>query len=65
VAQAAVPVLDDDTPERLAERVLAAEHKLYPHALALVASGQAWIEGGRVRIAAPVRPHGCLLSSQP
>ena len=62
VAQAAVPVLDDDTPERLADRVLAAEHRLYPHALALVASGQAWIEGGRVRIAASSAPEGCLLS---
>ncbi len=45
VAQAAVPVLDGDTPDRLAARVLAAEHKLYPHALALVASGAAHIEG--------------------
>ncbi|MFZ1105389.1 MAG: phosphoribosylglycinamide formyltransferase [Hyphomicrobiaceae bacterium] len=62
VAQAAVPVLDDDTPERLADRVLAAERRLYPHALALVASGQAWIEGGRVRIAASSAPEGCLLS---
>jgi len=37
IAQAAVPVLPGDTPEALAERVLAAEHKLYPQALALVA----------------------------
>ena len=40
VAQAAVPVLADDTEERLAARVLAAEHRLYPHALRLVASGE-------------------------
>lgn len=39
VAQAAVPVLADDTAETLALRVLEAEHRLYPHALALVASG--------------------------
>jgi phosphoribosylglycinamide formyltransferase 1 len=48
VAQAAVPVLDADTPETLAARILLAEHKLYPHALALVASGRATLEGGRV-----------------
>jgi phosphoribosylglycinamide formyltransferase 1 len=39
VAQAAVPVLADDTAETLAVRVLEAEHRLYPHALALVALG--------------------------
>jgi phosphoribosylglycinamide formyltransferase-1 len=65
VAQAAVPVLDGDTPDSLAARVLAAEHRLYPHALALVASGRARLEGGRVRIAAPAHPAGFLLSPQP
>lgn len=39
IAQAAVPVMESDTPESLAARVLAAEHRLYPHALALFASG--------------------------
>jgi phosphoribosylglycinamide formyltransferase 1 len=51
VAQAAVPVLDGDTPETLAARILVAEHKLYPHALALVASGRTVLEGNRVRLA--------------
>lgn len=37
IAQSAVPVLDGDDPDTLAERVLAAEHALYPHALAHVA----------------------------
>ena len=41
IAQAEVPVLPGDTPESLAARVLAEEHKLYPRALALVASGGA------------------------
>ena len=50
VAQAAVPVLDADTPETLADRILVAEHKLYPLALALVATGRARLEDGRVRI---------------
>jgi phosphoribosylglycinamide formyltransferase-1 len=40
IAQAAVPVLTDDTPERLAARVLAAEHRLYPHALSLFLKSQ-------------------------
>jgi phosphoribosylglycinamide formyltransferase 1 len=48
VAQAAVPVLPDDTVETLGARVLAAEHKLYPHALRLVASGAARVENERV-----------------
>jgi phosphoribosylglycinamide formyltransferase 1 len=39
VAQAAVPVLGEDSAATLAARVLEAEHHLYPHALALVASG--------------------------
>jgi phosphoribosylglycinamide formyltransferase 1 len=48
VAQAAVPVLSDDTPDTLAVRVLEAEHHLYPHALALVASGAVSVSGERV-----------------
>jgi phosphoribosylglycinamide formyltransferase-1 len=48
VAQAAVPVLPHDTPETLAARVLQAEHRLYPHALALFASGAVRVEGERV-----------------
>lgn len=40
IAQAAVPVLVGDTPDTLAARVLAAEHRLYPLALGLVASGK-------------------------
>ena len=40
IGQAAVPVLAADTPETLAARVLAAEHRLYPSMLALVAQGQ-------------------------
>jgi len=43
--QGAVAVLDDDTPETLAERILAVEHRIYPAALRLVASGQVRIEG--------------------
>jgi phosphoribosylglycinamide formyltransferase 1 len=50
IAQAAVPVLSGDTPERLAERVLAAEHRIYPLALSLVAGGKARVVGEQVVI---------------
>ncbi|MGH6749789.1 MAG: phosphoribosylglycinamide formyltransferase [Methyloceanibacter sp.] len=48
VAQAALPVLPHDTAESLATRVLTAEHRLYPHALRLVASGSVRVEGESV-----------------
>jgi phosphoribosylglycinamide formyltransferase 1 len=48
VAQAAVPVLPGDNAEALAARVLRAEHRLYPWAVGLVASGAAQVEGERV-----------------
>lgn len=54
VAQTAVPVLPDDTADTLAARVLAAEHKLYPHALHLVASGAVTVAGERVVMAPPI-----------
>ena len=44
VAQAAVAVMPGDTEHSLAARVLSAEHKLYPLALRLVASGQVRVE---------------------
>jgi phosphoribosylglycinamide formyltransferase-1 len=47
IAQAAVPVLADDTEETLAARVLTAEHKLYPMALALLADGKVSIKDGK------------------
>jgi phosphoribosylglycinamide formyltransferase 1 len=40
LAQAAVPVLDDDTEDTLADRVLLREHVIYPAALAAFASGR-------------------------
>jgi len=55
VAQAAVPILDDDTAESLSKRILTEEHKLYAAALALVTSGGYEIKGRRV-VSRP--PHG-------
>ncbi len=48
VAQGAVPVVPGDDEEALSARILAMEHKLYPLALRLVASGAARLDGGRV-----------------
>ncbi|MBU1211865.1 MAG: phosphoribosylglycinamide formyltransferase [Alphaproteobacteria bacterium] len=39
LGQAAVPVLDGDTPGTLGRRILAAEHRLYPKVLSLFAAG--------------------------
>jgi phosphoribosylglycinamide formyltransferase 1 len=62
IAQAAVPVLADDDEERLAARVLAAEHRLYPLALGLVAEGRVRVEGERAIVAAPRAAPGALLN---
>jgi phosphoribosylglycinamide formyltransferase 1 len=50
LVQAAVPVLDTDTEETLAARILVQEHRCYPRALSLWAEGRVRIEGRRVRI---------------
>jgi phosphoribosylglycinamide formyltransferase 1 len=65
IAQAAIPVLEDDTPETLGRRVLAQEHRLYPLALGLVASGAARIENGRVRIVGLADNAGVLCQPSP
>ncbi|MBI3993852.1 MAG: phosphoribosylglycinamide formyltransferase [Candidatus Lambdaproteobacteria bacterium] len=44
LAQARVPVLPGDTPETLAERVLAEEHRLYPDTLRRIAAGEITLE---------------------
>ena len=48
ITQRVVPVLDSDTPETLAARILVEEHKAYPEALALVCSGKYEVVGRRV-----------------
>jgi phosphoribosylglycinamide formyltransferase 1 len=62
IAQAAVPVLDGDTPDTLAARVLGAELRLYPLALGLVAGGRSSLASdGTVRNAAAVVPTAQLI----
>ena len=46
VAQAAVPVLEDDTVDTLSARILVQEHRLYPEAIRLVLDG-GWMVDGR------------------
>jgi phosphoribosylglycinamide formyltransferase-1 len=52
IGQAAVPVLPGDDPASLAERVLAAEHRLYPTCLRLVAEGRVRLRDGRAEVSA-------------
>jgi phosphoribosylglycinamide formyltransferase-1 len=52
ILQAAVPILDDDSPESLAGRILEQEHKIYPRAVQLFAEGRLRVEGRRVFIEA-------------
>jgi phosphoribosylglycinamide formyltransferase 1 len=49
IAQATVPVLDDDTEETLRDRILEKEHALLPEVLQ-------WISDGRVEVVAPTAP---------
>lgn len=66
IAQAAVPVLPGDDADSLAARVLAAEHRLYPMALALFASGRARVNGEAIVYAdGTVFPDAAVLSPHP
>ena len=62
IVQAAVPVLPGDDAGALAARVLAAEHRIFPLALRLVAEGRAKVVGGHVVIAGSVAPTEAVLN---
>ncbi len=53
IAQAAVPVLDDDTLESLSARILEQEHRLLPATLARLLAGRVRVEGRRERVEPP------------
>lgn len=57
ILQAAVPILDNDTPDTLAARILEQEHKIYPRAVQLFAEGRLQVAGRRVFIKAG-KPEG-------
>ncbi len=50
ILQKVVPVMDDDTSETLAQRILVEEHKALPEAVKLWAEGRLRIEGRKVHI---------------
>lgn len=50
ILQAAVPILDNDTSETLAARILVQEHKIFPRAVQLFAEGRLCVDGRRVLI---------------
>ena len=62
IAQAVVPVRPGDTPDTLAERVLAAEHRIYPMAVRLIAEGRVRVVNEMVQISGGAAPDATLLS---
>ncbi|MFM7779800.1 MAG: phosphoribosylglycinamide formyltransferase [Alphaproteobacteria bacterium] len=65
LAQAAVPVLPEDTEASLAARVLAEEHKLYPAALSWLAAERVRLEAGRAVITEVETARDSLLNPLP
>ncbi|MBN2410353.1 phosphoribosylglycinamide formyltransferase [candidate division KSB1 bacterium] len=53
VYQQCVPVLNDDSPETLAARILKVEHEIYPKAIQLFAEGRVTVHGRKTIIANP------------
>lgn len=53
IIQAVVPILDDDDEDSLAARILEQEHRIYPEAVRLFASGRLQLDGRQVRIVPP------------
>ena len=62
VMQGAVAVSDDDSADTLAARILQIEHRIYPDALRLVASGKIRIEGDVCKMAGSAGGDGALIS---
>jgi phosphoribosylglycinamide formyltransferase 1 len=61
IRQAALPILEDDTEESLAARILVEEHRIYPQALQLFAEKRLTVEGRQVQIRENKSPHGASL----
>jgi len=62
IGQAAVPVLPGDDPDRLAARVLQAEHRLYPACLRLVAEGKVRLAGDRAEFSGTADPDAAIFN---
>ena len=65
VMQGVVPVRDDDTPEELSARILQIEHKIYPAALRLLASGRLRLEGAICKLNGDAGSTDTLISPRP
>ena len=65
VAQAAVPVLPDDTADTLKARILRQEHRLYPMALGWAAEGRVRVVGHRVELDLPHGAHRAWFDGTP
>lgn len=65
IAQAAVPILDSDTADILATRILAQEHVIYPMALRLIAEGRIRVENNRTVIDMQAGAEKALVSPSP
>lgn len=62
IMQGAVAVADDDTAETLSQRILGIEHRIYPEALRLLASGKLRLEGDICKVADGTERDGTLIS---
>jgi phosphoribosylglycinamide formyltransferase-1 len=62
VMQGAVTVADGDTAETLSQRILGIEHRIYPEALRLLASGKLRLEGDICKFAGSADRDGTLIS---
>jgi phosphoribosylglycinamide formyltransferase-1 len=62
IMQGAVAVADDDTAETLSQRILGIEHRIYPEALRLLASGKLRLEGDICKFADHADRDGTLIS---
>ena len=60
--QGAVAVRDDDTPDTLAARIIQIEHRIYPEALRLVASGKVRLEGDICKVEGSAGASDSLIS---
>ena len=64
IIQAAIPVLDGDTEDSLAARILVQEHKVYPQAVRWFAEDKLTLENGRVRLSADLSDQAVLISPE-
>jgi phosphoribosylglycinamide formyltransferase-1 len=62
IVQAAVPVLDDDTEDSLAARILTAEHRAYSLAVRMIAEGRIRIRDGKTLVAHAETPEAVQLN---